>query len=221
MKVENNLYSMFKKNNLVVWLMAIVTIVVVIGSFLFCFLVYQQSQQNLFAISDKGVLVPLEKLDDKKDKIKQVKANLDYMVSLYYDIDGFTMKDKKEKLFWLLGQQPTTLVKDRDAKGYFNTFLSINGLVQHAYIDQSSWKIYSLDTPYKVSFKVIIVRINNGSKTYYTSEIIASLEDVNRNYPYNPYGLLITSLSENLVQSEEMDFRTISDNNILENNQND
>lgn len=212
---------MFKKNNLIVWLMVGLTTVVVIGSFLFCFYVYKHSQQNLFAITDKGVLIPLEKLDDKKDKLKQVKANLSYFVSLYYDMDGFTMKEKKEKLFWLLGNQPTQVVKDRDKKGYFNTFLTINGLIQHAFIDESSWKLYSVDEPYKLSFTVTIVRINEGSKTYYNSDIVVSLKDVSRNYPFNPYGLLITQFSENLTQVQEEDFKNITRNNEIENNQND
>lgn len=221
MKIEENIYSMFKKNNLIVWLLMGLTTIVILGSFTFCFVVYKQSQQNLFAITEKGVLVPLEKLDSKRDRIKQVQANLSYFVSLYYDLDGFTMRDKKESLFWLLDAQPTQLVKDRDKKGYFNTFLSINGLVQHAIIDQSSWKLYSIDDPYKLSFNVTIIRINNGSETYYTSEVIVSLKNVNINYPYNPYGLLITQLSENLTQIEESDFRDINRNNVIENNQND
>lgn len=221
MKIEENLYSMFKKNNLIVWLLMGLTAIVIICSFVFCFVVYNHSQQNLFAITQKGVLVPLEKLDNKKDKLKQVKSNLDYMVSLYYDLDGFTMKDKKEKLSWLLGKQPTGIVKDRDLKGYYNIFLSINGLIQHAIIDQSSWKIYSVDDPYKLSFNVLIVRDNNGSKTYYDSEVIVTLNNVNMNYPYNPYGLLISHLSENLRKIEEEEFRDRKNKNAIINNQND
>lgn len=220
MKVGNNLYTKFKKNNLRVWSLAAVTVITIISSFTFSFMVFNASQQNLFGITDKGVLVPLERLDGKRDKLKIVKSNLDYFVSLYYVLDGFTMKEKKEKLYWLLGTQPTTVVKDRDKKGYFNTFLSINGLKQHAFIDQNSWKVYTIDEPYKISFNVVIVRINNESKTYYTSEVLISLKDVNRNYPYNPYGLLITSLSENLSSLEEKEFRKIQRNNIIENSQN-
>lgn len=221
MKIGENIHTMLKRNNLTVWLLIGLTAIVVISSIAFCTYIYKHSQNNLFAITETGMLVPLEKLDDKKDKLRQVKSNLDYMVSLYYDIDGFTMKEKKEKLFWLLGTQPTEVVKDRDKKGYFNTFLSINGLVQHASIDQSSWKLYSIDEPYKLSFVVNIVRINNGAKNFYTSEVTVNVQEVNRNYPFNPYGLLITHLSENLKVIEEADFRKSQNQNVIENNQND
>ncbi|OXA65324.1 hypothetical protein B0A67_24465 [Flavobacterium aquidurense] len=209
MKIGNDIYTILKRNNTIVWAMALVTVIVSCFSLFVIFKVYRESQQNMFAINDKGALVPLVKLDEKKDRLKQVQANMDYFVSLYYDLDGYTMKEKKEKIMWLVGNKPTEIIKDRDKKGYFNTFLSITGLVQHAEIQQNSWKISSYDAPYDVSFVVHIVRINGEAKEFYTSTITATLEEVNKNYPYNPYGLIITKLSESIkrldpkVQKEE------------------
>jgi hypothetical protein len=209
MKIGNDIYTILKRNNTIVWAMALVTVIVSCFSLFVIFKVYRESQQNMFAINDKGALVPLVKLDEKKDRLKQVQANMDYFISLYYDLDGYTMKEKKEKIMWLVGNKPTAIIKDRDKKGYFNTFLSITGLVQHAEIQQNSWKISSYDAPYDVSFVVHIVRINGEAKEFYTSTITATLEEVNKNYPYNPYGLIITKLSENItrldpkVQKEE------------------
>ena len=74
---------------------------------------------------------------------------------------------------WLVGKQPTSIIKDRDKKGYFNTFLSVTGLTQHAEINQKSWKLQSYDSPYTLSFSVIIVRINGETKEYYNCDVIA------------------------------------------------
>jgi hypothetical protein len=221
MKLGKDIHSILKRNNLTVWLVLLFSIVTVIGSFIFSFSVYKNSQTNLYAITENGILVPLKKLDEKRDKLKQVKANLDYFTSLYYDLDGYTMKEKKERLFWLLGKQPTEVIKDRDKKGYFNTFLSINGLIQHSFIKQDSWKILNIDEPYRISFSVSIVRINGEAKTFYNCDVIASLAEVSRNYPYNPYGLLITGLSENLTKVKRTDVRDDEKINLKENNQND
>lgn len=221
MEVGKDMYSILKRNNIIVWLVMLLSIIVIISSFFFSFYIHKESQENIFAITDKGVLVPLKKLDNKRDEIKRVKANLDYLVSLYYDLDGYTMKEKKEKLFWLLGKQPTEVVKDRDKKGYFNTFLSISGLKQHASINQDSWKVLSIDPPYKIAFSVSIVRINGDSKTYYNSQVLCTLKKVNINYPYNPYGLLITNLAENLSKVDKDIIRKSRDNNSKETNQND
>ena len=220
MKIGNDIYTILKRNNTIVWAMALVCVVISSFSLFMIFKIYRESQQNMFAINDKGALVPLIKLDEKRDRIKQVKANMDYFVSLYYDLDGYTMKEKKERIMWLVGNKPTEIIKDRDKKGYFNTFLSITGLVQHSEIQQNSWKIMSYDAPYDVTFQVQIVRINGETKEFYTSTITATLEEVSKNYPYNPYGLLITKLSENItrldpkVQKEE---EIINENAINQN----
>jgi hypothetical protein len=220
MKVGNDIYSILKKNNTAVWAVTTLCIIITSISLLMIFKIYKESQQNMYAINDKGELVPLRKLDEKKDKLKQIQANLDYFVSLYYDLDGYTMKDKKEKILWLVGKQPTTIIKDRDKKGYFNTFLSITGLTQHAKIDQSSWKFGSYDAPYTVSFIVDIVRINGEAKEYYKCEVIATLANCNRNYPYNPYGLIITNLSESLTKIQKYDEYEAEQKDQLNNNQN-
>ncbi|WP_395076787.1 hypothetical protein [Flavobacterium sp.] len=202
MEIGKNIYSGLKKNNVAVWCMTILCIVVVIASATTILIIYKESQRNLFAISEKGNLVPLVKLNEKEDKLKQVKANLDYFVSLYYDLDGYTMKDKKEKLLWLVGTEPTKIIKDRDRKGYFNKFLSISGLIQHATINQKSWKISGYDAPYTINFDVDIAVINGKTTENYTSNVTVIVEDANKNYPFNPYGLIITSLSDNLKKVE-------------------
>ncbi|WP_134344423.1 hypothetical protein [Flavobacterium psychrophilum] len=200
MEIGKSIYSSLKKNNIAVLSITALCIIVTSIACLTSFLIYRESQKNLFAIGDKGNLVPLVKLNDKEDKLKQVKANLDYFVSLYYDLDGYTMKEKKEKLYWLMGTQPTTIMKDRDRKGYFNNFLSITGLVQHASINQKSWKISGYDAPYDISFDVNISVINGTTTENYISNVTVTLEETNRNYPYNPYGFILTKLSENLTK---------------------
>lgn len=198
MEKGKDIYSALKKNNIAVISIATISLISVLAMCYTTFAIYKESQKNIYAISETGNLVPLTKLEDKEDKIKQVKANLDYFVSLYYDLDAYTMKDKKEKLYWLVGTQPTAIMKDRDRKGYFNKFLSINGLTQHAKINQKTWRLSGYDAPYTVSFEVFVTVINGNTIENYVNSVSVVVEETNRNYPFNPYGLLITKLSENL-----------------------
>jgi hypothetical protein len=220
MKIGNDIYTIFKKNNTAVLAITGFAFAITAISLFITFKIYKESQQNIYSVNQKGELIPLVKLEEKKDQLKLVQANLDYFVSLYYDLDGYTMKDKKEKVFWLLGEQPTYILKDRDRKGYFNTFLSMTGLVQHAQIDQNSWQFSSYDAPYTVSFTADIIRINGNNKQYYKCEILATLEKTNRNYPYNPYGLIITNFSENLTKIEKYDNYEAEQKAEANNNQN-
>lgn len=221
MKVGNDIYNILKKNNTAVWAITSTCIIISSISIFMTYKIYTESQKNLYAINDRGEMIPLRKLDEKKDRLKEVQAHLDYFISLYYDLDGYTMKEKKEKILWLVGKQPTSIIKDKDKKGYFNTFLSVTGLVQHAQINQKTWKIRSLESPYNVSFSTIIMRVNGTSKEYYNCDIIVTLEDVNRNYPYNPYGLLITNLSENLskIESKESKETALENEELMKQNE--
>ncbi len=221
MDLGKNIYANLRRNNLIVISLIVFVTVVVFSAFYFAMQVNYDAKENIYAITERGLLVPLKRLEQKEDKIKQVKANCDLFINYYYDLDGYTMKDKKEKLLWLVGKQPTSIIQDRDNKGYFNSFLAINGLVQHAQILQNTWKWTSIDEPYQVSFDVIIVRINEEKKNYYKSSVELKIVKVDRNYPYNPYGLLITQLKESYKKLDDSEMFEIRKINEKENNQNE
>lgn len=197
MKAGENFYTILKKNNITVWIVSVVAVIVMIGSLLFSWMVYQQSTQNIYTISNNGELIPLRMLDEKQADQIQAKANIEYFISQYYNLDAYSMKTKRERVYWLLGKQPTQIIKDRANKGYFDNFLSMAGLTQNAQLMQNSLQI-SKESPYTATFKVRIQRVNGGISEWYNSNITLQMERVNRNYPYNPYGLLITQFSESL-----------------------
>ena len=164
-------------------------------------MVYQNSTENIYAINEKSELVPLKKRDLKEANLIQAKANIEYFVQLYYTLDAYSMKQKRERVLWLVGEQPKAIIRDRAKKGYFDEFLSIAGLTQNAEILQHTLKIND-EAPYQASFVVRIQRINGGIVENYNNNITLTMDRVNRNYPYNPYGLLITQFSENLTRAE-------------------
>lgn len=197
MKVGEDFFTVLKKNNTTVWIVGFVTIVSVLGSLFFAFTVYKDSTNNIYSINEKGELIPLKKLDIQNADLIQAKANLELFIDQYYNLDAYSMKRKRERVLWLVGDQPTKIIKDRANKGYFDEFLSIAGLTQNAEILQQTLKI-TKEAPYTAEFVVRIQRINGGVSEFYNSTIKLKMERVNRNYPYNPYGLLITQFSESL-----------------------
>lgn len=194
-------YTALRKNNRAVITIAIIAGLSIISAFAFAFMVYQNSTENIYAINEKSELVPLKKRDLKDANLIQAKANIEYFVQLYYTLDAYSMKQKRERVLWLVGEQPKSIIRDRAKKGYFDEFLSIAGLTQNAEILQHTLKIND-EAPYQASFVVRIQRINGGIVENYNNNITLTMDRVNRNYPYNPYGLLITQFSENLTRAE-------------------
>lgn len=197
MKVGEDFFSALKKNNTTVWVIGIIAICSILGSLYFSYTIYKDSTTNIYSINEKGDLIPLKKLDIQNADLIQAKANLELFIDQYYTLDAFSMKKKRERILWLVGDQPTKIIKDRATKGYFDEFLSIAGLTQNAEILQQTLKI-SKEAPYDAEFVVRIQRVNGGVSEFYNSSIKLKMERVNRNFPYNPYGLLITQFSENL-----------------------
>lgn len=197
MKTEEDFFTVLKKNNTTVWVVGFVAILSILGSLFFAFTIYKDSTNNIYSINEKGELIPLKKLEIQNANLIQAKANLELFVDQYYNLDAYSMKRKRERVLWLVGDQPTLIVKDRANKGYFDEFLSIAGLTQNAEILQQTLKI-TKEAPYTAEFVVRIQRVNGGVSQFYNSTIQLTMQRVNRNFPYNPYGLLITQFSENL-----------------------
>lgn len=204
MKVGEDFFTVLKKNNTTVWVVGFIAILSVLGSLFFAYTVYKDSTNNIYSINEKGELIPLKKIDIQNADLIQAKANLELFIDQYYNLDALSMKRKRERVLWLVGQQPSLIVKDRASKGYFDEFLSIAGLTQNAEILQQTLKI-SKDAPYTAEFVVRIQRINGGVSEFYNSTIKLKMERVNRNFPYNPYGLLITQFSESL---QKVDYKS-------------
>lgn len=196
-KIGLDFYTVLKNNNKSVWAILFIASVCSIGSLIFSWKVYQQATHTAFAIDSKGELLPLKMLSEKEDRLIEAKANIEYFVSQYYSLDAYNMKAKRERVLWLVGKQPTEVIKDRASKGYFDSFLSLSGLTQNAQILQNTLQI-TKTAPYEAKATVRIERVNGGVSEYYNCYIKLRMEEVNRNYPYNPYGLLITQFSENL-----------------------
>lgn len=196
--VGRDIYSELKKNSRVVWGVVAVSIISVVAILYLALFIYSDSTSKIFTVNNKGDLIPLSLISEKNDKVKVIKANADYFTKQFYDLDQYSIKEKKENVLWLVGEQPTNLIKDKDRKGYYSNFLSINGLVQKSHILPNSWKIENIDGNPTVIFSVLVKRINGTAEDYFQADVQLRMTKVNINYPYNPFGYLITNFTESL-----------------------
>lgn len=199
-------YSALKKNSRNVWAVTLIAGIAILAMAYLTTNVYSESMDRVYGIEKNGNMVPLNKLDDDEGRRIQARANIEYFVSQYYELDAYTMKRKKERVMWLVGNQPTEIIKNRANSGYFDKFLSIPGLVQKAYILENTLRMTETP-PYQASFVVRIKRINGGNELNYNSNVTMELTESKKNYPFNPYGFLITNFTEDLenVSSENLE----------------
>lgn len=205
MKVGENIFYKLKRNNVAVYVMAVITLVSVVSASYFSYQTYLHSRNHVYAIDSKGQMIPLTLIDNKKDRIRQVMANADLFVNYAYDIDAFNYKEKKEKLSWLLDNHVIRIFKNKENAGYYNQLLQYN-IIQHAKVLPETMKWSEENGKYTLRFISQIQIINTGQKQVYNIQIKLNMIDVSINYPYNPYGLLIVDyVEENKVLIQDVE----------------
>jgi hypothetical protein len=142
-------------------------------------------------------------VDNQKDKIKVIQSSAEYFAKQLYELDQYNLKDRKEKLLWLVDKQPTEIIKDKERKNYYSNFLSINGLIQKVEVIPDSWEISQVDDNPAVAFTVNIKRVNGNNEEFFKGNIRLRMTKVHINYPFNPFGYLITNFEESLSRMEK------------------
>lgn len=201
--VGKNIYSDLNKNRRTVWAVLCIAAISIIAMTYFSLVVYSESTSKIYTINNRGDLIPLSLVDEQKDKIKVIQSNAEYFAKQLYELDQYNLKDKKEKLLWLIDKQPTAIIKDKERKNYYSNFLSINGLIQKVEISPDSWEISRVEENPIVNFSVIIKRINGNNEEFFKGDIKLRMTKVNINYPFNPFGYLITNFEESLSRIEK------------------
>ena len=196
--VGKNIYSELRKNNRTVWGVILVSIVSIGSMLYFALYVYQDAGSKLYTINNKGDLIPLSLVDGKKDKVKQVQGATEFFVRQFFDLDQYSINEKKENVLWLVGEQPTKVIKDKANKGYYSNFMTINGLVQKVEIMNETWNISNIDDNPNVSVSLLVKRINGNNQEFFKADINLRMAKTTINYPYNPFGFLITNYTETL-----------------------
>lgn len=198
--VGKDIYAELKKNSRIIWGVVAVSSISIAGILYLALVIYADSTSKIFTVNNQGDLIPLSLVSQKADKVKVIKANADYFTKQFYDLDQYSIKERKENVLWLVGEQPTKLIKDKDNKGYYSNFLSINGLVQKSEILPNTWQIDDIDGNPTVNFSVLVKRINGSAEDYFQADVQLRMTKVNINYPYNPFGYLITDFTESLYR---------------------
>lgn len=196
--VGKNIYSEMKKNTLIVWGVVIVAIISIVSMLFFAMYVYNDAGNKLYTINNKGDLIPLSLVSAKRDKIKHIQGATEYFVRQFYDLDQYSITDKKENVLWLVGEQPTKVIKDKANKGYYSNFMTINGLVQKVEVMNDTWNISNVDENPNVYVSLLVKRINGTNEEFFRADIDLRMAKTSINYPYNPFGFLITNYTEKL-----------------------
>ncbi|MGO3183793.1 MAG: conjugal transfer protein TraK [Aequorivita sp.] len=188
-----NIYTILKTNRFIV-------IAVIAFSFLSSaiavysvFSINDKALNNAFAINTDGSVIPLKWVAQKENLKVEALAHLELFHSYFYNIDASNYEKNLEKALWLGNSSVDNLYRQKKADGVYNRLLQYS-LVQKVLIIESQLDLQSV--PYEFQTKTIF-EINRGTIVdRYELISTGNLIIVDRNFPKNTHGLLITNYFE-------------------------
>jgi hypothetical protein len=188
-----NIYTVLKTNRFIV-------IAVLAFSFLSSglavwsvFSINNKALNNAFAINTDGSVIPLKWVAQKENLKVEALAHLELFHSYFYNIDASNYEKNLEKALWLGNSSVDNLYRQKKADGVYNRLLQYS-LVQKVLSIESQLDLES--KPYRFKTKTIF-EINRGTVVdRYELISTGNLIVVDRNFPKNTHGLLITDYFE-------------------------
>ena len=190
-----DIYKFLFINRLVVWalLIAFVAASVVFGISIKS--LYTKQLNTVLVIDSNGEVVPMKWMD-RLDNIKiEIADHLERFHTFFYAYDPYNVEKNLERSLWYGDKSIEQLYIKRSNDGWFNK-VKLYGIVQRIEIKPEDITINGTNEPFSFLVKATITITQDKQVVKYYFETIGNIVFVNRNYPLNPHGLLITNFSE-------------------------
>jgi len=195
-----NIYNVLKLNRFIVLTVIIGAALTSIFSILFVVKLHKEVVNNAFMVNTDGSVIPLKLVSQQENLEVEVLAHLKLFHRYFYHIDASNYEKNLEKALWLGNSSVDDLYRQKKADGVYNRILQYS-LVQRVISIDS--KIDIQNKPYRFETNTIF-EINRGSIIdIYELTTTGNLIHVDRNFPKNTHGLLITNFFENTLKKIE------------------
>ncbi|WP_299109378.1 conjugal transfer protein TraK [uncultured Winogradskyella sp.] len=192
-----NIYNVLKLNRFIVLVVVSCALLSSTFSVLVAFRTYKNALNSAFAINTDGSIIPLKLINQKENFKVEALAHLELFHNYFYNIDASNYEKNLEKALWLGNSSVDNLYRQKKADGVYNRLLQYS-LVQK--VLQITTQLKEHNGSYTFTTTTIF-EINRGSIVD-TYELVSkgNLISVDRNFPNNPHGLLITNYFENTLK---------------------
>ena len=192
-----DIYAVLKLNRLVIIIVVLAALISSVFSGWIVYNTYNKALDNAFAINTNGSVIPLKLISQKENFMVEALAHLELFHTYFYNIDASNYEKNLEKALWLGNSSVDNLYRQKKADGVYNRLLQYS-LVQ---------KVLKIDSEVTTndhihSFKTTIqFEINRGMVIdRYELVTTGNIIKVDRNFPNNTHGLLITNYFENSLR---------------------
>jgi len=192
-----NIYKVLKLNRFIVLSVVICSFLTSTLALWTAFSTSRKALNSAFAINTDGSIIPLTLVTQKENFRVEALAHLELFHSYFYDIDASNYEKNLEKALWLGNSSIDNLYRQKKADGVYNRLLQYS-LVQKVMSIESQLEEREDSYHFRTT---VIFEINRGNIVD-TYELVTSgkLLIVDRHFPHNPHGLLISDYFENSLR---------------------
>lgn len=158
---------------------------------------HQRMLSTAFAISSEGEILPLKLVNTREHLEVEARSHLDRFHRLFYGMDAGNYKTQLDKALWLGDSSVDQVYKQKKTDGVYNRLLqfALRQEVMHVAIE------LELDQePYGFRAVTEFEVVRGSVRDRYRLSSSGKLVHVERSFPQNPHGLLITEYFENSLQ---------------------
>ena len=192
-----DIYTILKLNRFIVLAFIIGAVLTCIASVVMVIKLYKETVNNAFVVNTDGSVIPIKLVSHQENLKVELLSHLELFHTYFYNIDASNYEKNLEKALWLGNSSVDALYRQKKADGVYNRLLQYS-LVQKVLSIESKLDIQN--EPYGFETKTVF-EINRGTITdTYELTTTGKLIHVDRNFPKNTHGLLITNFFENTLR---------------------
>lgn len=192
-----NIYSVLKINRFIV--LSVITLAFLSSAFSLwsVFDMNHKMLNSMFAVNTDGSVIPLKLTTEKENLEVEALAHLEMFHRYFYGINASNYENHLEKALWLGNSSIDDVYRQKKSEGLYNR------LIQYSLVQKIKSVTTELDLnkePY--AFRTTTIFEINRGKVVDSYELITTgkVIRVDRHFPRNTHGLLITDFFENSLR---------------------
>lgn len=192
-----NVYDILKLNRYVTITVTVTALLSSVFSGVMVFTMYQKAMGSAFAVNTDGSVIPLKLVSQRENLEVEALSHLSLFHHYFYGIDGSNYEHNLERALWLGNASVDNIYRQKKAEGVYNRILQYSLVQKVVRVDSQ----LDLNTkPYQFR-TVTTFEINRGAVVdRYELVSTGALTTVDRNFPNNTHGLLITDYFESSLK---------------------
>ncbi|WP_242204022.1 conjugal transfer protein TraK [Aestuariivivens insulae] len=195
-----NIYKVLRLNRFIVLAMVIGAVVTCIVSLIMVIKLHKETVNSAFVVNGEGQVIPLKLVTQRESLEVEALAHLELFHTYFYHIDASNYEKHLQKALWLGNSTVDALYRQKKADGVYNRLLQYSLVQKVISIDS---KVDLQKEPYHFETTTVF-EINRGSVIdRYELKTSGALIHVDRHFPINTHGLLITNFFENTLKRIE------------------